>query len=109
MSPKRTGKKKTTRARRKSGGQTTAYVLSGAVPVAASVLPATLNPSPAPRTRETIVSPTTTAAKPRRPTRGATLAFEPECQLPFDAIKTDGLTIDQTCGPDGNAGDDRGK
>ena len=37
------------------------------------------------------------------------MAFEPDCQLPFDAIKTDGLTIDETCTIDGNAGDDVGK
>jgi len=111
MSPKRTKKAKTTtRAKRKPGGQTTASVISGAALVVASVLPSALNPTPPPKTRDTSVSASTAEARPRRPARKTTtLAFEPDCKLPFDAIKSDGLTIDETCTPDGNAGDDVGK
>jgi hypothetical protein len=84
-------------------------VISGAALVVASVLPAALNPSPAPRPSDSSVSSSTTETRPRRPARKSTLAFEPDCGLPFDAIKTDGLTIDETCTADGNAGDDVGK
>lgn len=108
MSPKRT-RKTTTRAKRKPKGQTTASVISGAALVVASVLPATLNPSPAPRTSDSSVSTSTAETRPRRSERRRTLAFEPDCTLPFDAIKAEGLTIDETCSPDGNAGDDVGK
>src|SRR5690349_16687140 len=35
--------------------------------------------------------------------------FDPGCKLPFEAIKTEGLEIDQACSIDGNAEDDTGK
>jgi hypothetical protein len=46
-------------------------------------------------------------------TKPAAIAFmsglKPGCVLPFDAIKTEGLQIDQDCSIDGNSGNDNGK
>ncbi len=110
MSPKRTTKEKTaTTSNKKPNGQNSVSLLAGAALVVASVLPATLNPSPAPRTSDSSVSSSTTETRTRPSARKGTLAFEPECQLPFEAIKTNGLTIDETCTADGNAGNDVGK
>jgi len=109
MSPKKTNKgKTTTRAKRRPGRQTTAGVVSGAALVVASVLPAALNPTQPPRTVEppTVI---TREAKPKRTTKKGALAFDVGCQLPFEAIETEGLTIDSTCSIDGNSGDDVGK
>src|SRR5690242_11321987 len=110
MSPKKTNKgKTTTRAKRRRGRQTTAGVVSGAALVVASVLPAALNPTQPPRTTEPTVVTSTAATKPRKTTKKGALAFDVGCQLPFEAIETEGLTIDSTCSIDGNSGDDVGK
>lgn len=111
MSPQAKRTKKTVaKPRRKSNGQTTAGVIAGAVLVLASVLPATINPGTGNRSSPDepppISKPHTPANKSK--TKSA-IAFEPECTLPFDDIKTDGLTIDEICSKDGNAGDDVAK
>ena len=68
--------------------------LPGVALALASVLPATLAPTPAgpgPTSPPTEVT--------------STVTFRPSCTLPFDAIKTDGLAVDAQCTLNGNAGD----
>jgi hypothetical protein len=78
-----------------SGGVTAAAMIPLAL---ATVLPpaldrATRGPAPA-----------ATVAAP-----AGALAFKLGCKLPFDTIKSSGLTIDAKCTPDGNGGDDTAK
>ena len=105
MSPKKIKKPKPIKPKKKPS-QTTASVISGAALVVASVLPSAMNPSPAPKAPETTVVTHTIEKSARK--KGA-LAFDVGCQLPFEAIETEGLTIDETCTIDGNAGKDTGK
>lgn len=82
--------------------------LPGIALVVASVLPSALSP---PTSGQPPISGDQPRAAPTRraPARRAALAFSPDCALPFDDIKTEGLTIDSICTEDGNAGDDTGK
>jgi len=73
---------------RKLSGAATA---AAAIPLALSLLPAALD-------RATSKGPETTAAAPA--------FFKPNCELPFDDIKTEGLTVDAKCGPDGSSAAD---
>lgn len=77
--------------RRTSGAATVAAMLPLAI---ATVLPAALdraNRGGAATSQPSAIS--------------SSLAFQPGCTLPFDAIKTDGLAVDADCTMDGNAGD----
>jgi hypothetical protein len=81
--------------------------LSGIALVLASVLPAALNPSTG-GVPPVATSPSVVSSRSATVHKGA-LAFKPGCELPFDNIKTEGLTIDAVCSEDGNAGTDTGK
>lgn len=105
MSPKAASTKKT--VSKKTGNDGMKAALPGVALVLASVLPAALSPTPNVPT-STAVTRTTVSRSRARSTKSA-LAFQPGCELPFDSIKTDGLTIDEVCTEDGNAGDDVGK
>jgi len=48
-------------------------------------------------------------APARKSTSKSAIAFQPDCALPFDDIKTEDLTVDEICSKDGNAGDDVAK
>lgn len=75
--------------RRLSGGA----MVAAALPLAlATVLPAALN-----RT-------TGGGAPAKTSTSKTAIAFQPDCKLPFESIKTEGLTVDSTCTEDGGAG-----
>jgi hypothetical protein len=81
--------------RRKLSGAKTAAAL---IPLAlATVLPPVLDRA----NRGAVVS---TAAK-----RSTAVVFNPGCKLPFDSIKSTGLTIDAKCTADGNGGTDTAK
>jgi len=84
--------------------------LPGIALILASVLPAALSPSPrsGPPVPEPPARHSSKGATSHKKGAGA-LLFEPDCELPFENIKTEGLTIDAICSPDGNAGDDVGK
>lgn len=111
MSPKAAPKKpKPTARTKKTTSNSTVAAIGGVALVLASVLPATLSPTPPsrPSSSATSVS-TTTAKRPSSRASRSTLAFQLDCELPFDHIRTEGLTIDEVCTKDGNAGEDVGK
>jgi hypothetical protein len=96
-----------TRGSRGKGSDPLRSSIPGIALALASVLPAALSPSPGvqpPPSEVAAVSPAKAAAA-----HNAALAFKPGCPLPFEAIKTEGLVIDQKCSEDGNAGNDTGK
>ncbi len=78
---------------RRAGSDVLKNSLPGIALVLASVLPSALSPSP--------------AGGPAGISKQ--MAFQAGCKLPFDSIKTAGLTVDATCTENGNAGNDMGK
>jgi hypothetical protein len=65
-----------------------AAMAAAAIPLAVSLLPSALD-------RATNKGPGATAPAP--------VVFKTKCELPFDDIKTEGLTVDAKCGLDGSA------